>query len=375
VVLLAHQDVVPVEPGTESSWEHSPFAGDVADGFVWGRGALDDKLNLFGQLEAAEALLHEGGVRPRRTILFGFGHDEELGGPGGASRIAALLASRGVKPLLVLDEGGSILQGVVPGVEAPVAAVGISEKGYLSLELEAEGQGGHSSMPSPESAIGILAKALRVLEQTPMPARLDGASRAMLEDGVGPEAGFPYRLVYANLWLFGPVLERVLARMPSASAILRTTTALTQLSAGLKDNVIPSKARAVLNFRILPGDSIEKVRAHVVKTVNDPRIAVRALPRQREPSPLSRSDGEGWELLARSIREVRPDAVVAPYLMLAGTDSRHFRGLTENVYRFMPLRLTLDDTKRIHGTNERVAVEEYADLVRSYRRLLENAAR
>jgi len=374
VVLMAHQDVVPVEPGTESSWEHPPFAGEIDGGFVWGRGALDDKVNLFGELEAAEALLHDG-VRPRRTILFVFGHDEELGGAGGAARIAALLAQRGLKPLLVVDEGGSILQGVVPGVTAPVAAVGIAEKGYVSVELEAEAQGGHSSTPPGETSIGILADAVRSLERTPPPARLDGASRMLLELGVGPEASLPFRVVYGNLWLLRPLVERVLARIPATSAMIRTTTALTLFNAGIKDNVIPSRATAVVNFRILPGDSIESVMTHVRKVVTDPRIRIRSLPKQREPSPLSRMGGEGWELLARSIREVRPDAIVAPYLMLAGTDSRYFCDLSDSVYRFMPLPLALEDTRRIHGSNERISVEDYADLVRTYRRLLENAAR
>lgn len=374
VVLMAHQDVVPIEPGTESAWEHPPFGGEIDGGFVWGRGALDDKVNLFGELEAAEGLLREG-LRPRRTLLFVFGHDEEIGGAEGSAMIAALLAQRGVRPLLVVDEGGSILQGIVPGLAAPVAAVGIAEKGYVSVTLDAEGPGGHSSTPAAETAIGILADAVRNLEQTQMPTRLDGASRLLIEEGVGPEAEFPYRIVYANLWLFRPVLARVLARVPAASAIVRTTTALTIFSAGIKENVIPSHARAVVNFRILPGDGIDDVLAHVRGVVRDPRITVDALPRRREPSPPSRTDGEGWELLARSIREVRPETVVAPYLMLAGTDSRYFRDLTDSVYRFMPLPLTVEDTRRIHGTNERIPVEGYADLVRTYRRLLENAAR
>jgi carboxypeptidase PM20D1 len=197
----------------------------------------------------------------------------------------------------------------------------------------------------------------------------------LLELGVGSEASFPFRVVYGNLWLLRPVVERVLARIPATSAMIRTTTALTLFDAGIKDNVIPSRASAVVNFRILPGDSIESVMTHVRKVVTDPRIRIRSLPKQREPSPLSRMGGEGWELLARSIREVRPDAVVAPSLMLAGTDSRYFCDLSDSVYRFMPLPLALEDTRRIHGTNERVSVEDYADLVRTYRRLLENAAR
>jgi carboxypeptidase PM20D1 len=374
LLLLAHQDVVPVEPGTEASWEHPPFGGEVADGFVWGRGALDDKLSLFGQLEAVESLLREG-VQPRRTVYLAFGHDEEIGGLEGGARIAALLGERGVRPLLVLDEGGSILQGVVPGVKAPVAGVGIAEKGYLSVELSYEGQGGHSSTPPAESAIGILAEAVHSLEQTPLRARLEGSPRQMLEEDVGPEASFPYRIVYANLWLFRPVVQQVLSTVPAANATIRTTTAVTMFQAGLKDNVLPSRARAVVNFRILPGDSIESVLAHVEKTVNDPRVKANALVKQREPSPPSEIDTEGWKLLARSVREVSPGTIVAPYLMLAGTDARHYRNLSDSVYRFMPLRLELEDTKRIHGTNERVGVESYADLVRVYRRLIENGVR
>ncbi len=373
VVLVAHQDVVPVEPGTETDWEHPPFSGAIAGGFVWGRGALDDKLNVLGQLEAAEALLREG-LRPRRTIFFAFGHDEELGGDAGAARIASLLGERGARPILVLDEGGSILEGVIPGVTAPVAAVGIAEKGYVSLELEATAPGGHSSTPAAETSIGLLAAAVGRLERTPLRARLDGASRLLLES-VGPEASFGHRMIYGNLWLFAPLVERALASRPATAAMIRTTTAVTVFQAGIKDNVIPSRARAVVNFRILPGDSIESVLSHARSVVAEPRIEIRALPKRREPCPPSRTDGEGWELLARSIREARPGTVVAPYLMLAGADARHFRGLSDSVYRFMPLVVDLDDTRRIHGTNERVRVAGYAELVRTYRRLLENAAR
>jgi carboxypeptidase PM20D1 len=374
LLLLAHQDVVPVEPGTESSWEHPPFAGEMVDGFVWGRGALDDKVSLLGQLEAVESLL-QAGVQPRRTVHLAFGHDEEIGGLEGASKIAALLGERGVKPLLVLDEGGSILQGVVPGVEAPVAGVGIAEKGYLSVELTYEGQGGHSSTPPAESAIGILGEAVHRLEQAPLHARLEGSPRRMLEEYVGPEASFPYRIVFGNLWLFGPVVKQVLTSVPAANATIRTTTAVTIFQAGLKDNVLPSRARAVVNFRILPGDTIESVLAHVENAVNDPRIKAVGMVKQREPSPPSEIDTEGWKVLVQSVREVSPETIVTPYLMLAGTDARHYRTLADSVYRFMPLRLELEDTKRIHGTNERVGVENYADLVRVYRRLLENAVR
>lgn len=374
LVLLAHQDVVPVEPGTEEDWEHPPYAGVIADGFVWGRGALDDKLNVMGQLEAVADLL-AAGVRPRRTVLLAFGHDEEIGGHEGARRIAALLEERGVEPLLVLDEGGAIVEGLVPGVEAPLAAVGIAEKGYVTLELTARGGSGHSSTPPAETSIGLLAGALARLEREPLPTRLDGASRRMLEEGAAPESGYPHRLVYANLWLFAPLVERVLSGMSTANAMVRTTTAPTMLEAGVKENVLPSEATAVLNFRILPGDSVASVVEHVERVVDDPRITVEVRPNHREPSRTSRTDGEGWELLSRSLRETQPGVVVTPYLMLAGSDARHYEILGPVVYRHMPLLLAGSDTQRIHGTNERVSVEGYADLVRTYRRLLENGIR
>lgn len=374
IVLMAHQDVVPVEPGTEDRWEHPPFAGTIADGYVYGRGALDDKGNLFGQLEAVESLLAEG-VTPRRSVLLVFGHDEEIGGEKGAVAIAKLLEERGVRPLVVLDEGGSIVEGLVPGVDAPVAAIGVAEKGYVSVDLSVEMPGGHSSTPPRETSIGVLAAAIGRLERHPPESRLEGPTRQMLEEGVGPEARFPYRLVLANLWLFAPLVELAMEQVPAAAATIRTSTAATIFDAGVKENVIPSRASAVVNFRILPGDTIESVVDHVRRTIDDPRVEVTARPRNREPSPPSKTTGEGWELLTRSIREIWPEAIVTPYLMIAGTDSRHFRDLSDSVYRFMPLRFELDDTRRIHGTNERIPVAGYADLVRAYRRLLENAVR
>jgi carboxypeptidase PM20D1 len=371
-LLLAHLDVVPVEPGTESAWEYPPFSGSVAGGYVWGRGSLDDKVNVVGVLEAAEHLIGEG-FRPRRTVLFAFGHDEELGGPEGAQGVAALLEERGTRPAFVLDEGGAVVEGTIPGVPGPAAIVGIAEKGYVSVELEVEAEGGHSSTPPPEGSIGILAEAVRRLERNPMPARIVPPVRAMFE-AIAPEAPFAYRLVFSNLWLFRGLVIRTLEGMPVGGAMVRTTTAPTLFHAGVKDNVVPSHASAVVNFRILPGDTVDGILEHVRRTVDDDRVRASASAKRREAAEPSRVDSDHFRLLARTIREIFPDTIVAPYLVMGGTDARHFQSLTEDVYRFMPFVLSDEDMTRIHGTNERVSVEGFATAVRFFVRLLRNAA-
>jgi carboxypeptidase PM20D1 len=372
LVLLAHLDVVPVEPGTEASWEHPPFSGALAEGYVWGRGALDDKVNVIALLEAVEQLLVEG-FRPARTVLLAFGHDEELGGPEGAAAVADLVQKRGIRPAFVLDEGGSVLQGVVPGIASPLALIGVAEKGYLSAELTVEVPGGHSSAPRRESAIGILLDAIDRLEGNPLPVRLTPPARALI-DAIAPEATLGPRLLLANLWLFEPLVIRLLESRPETGALLRTTTAPTIFEAGIKDNVIPGSARAVVNFRILPGDSIESVLEHVRRTVADPRVQVSALRKRREPSPTSRVDSRHYAVLARTIREVFPGAVVAPYLLLGGTDARHFYSSTEDVYRFMPFLLSERELEGIHGTDERVSIQALPNAMHFYLRLLQNAA-
>lgn len=372
LVLMGHLDVVPVEPGTESAWEEPPFGGRVQDGSIWGRGAIDDKFNVFGLLEAAEHLLAEG-FRPRRTILLAFGHDEELGGDEGAGEIAKLLGERGVHAFLVVDEGGAIARGLIPGADFPVAAVGIAEKGYVSVELVVEAEGGHSSAPPDETGIGILAHAVAALEDTPMPARLAGPIRDTLE-AVGAHLPFHYRIVTSNLWLFGPLVRRGLESMPSGNAVLRTTTAPTILEAGVKDNILPIRSRAVVNFRIFPGDTIDGVLDHVRRAVDDPRVKIDKLPKRREPSSVSPADSEAFELLAGTIRQVFPGAVVAPHLIPGGTDARHFRRLAENVYGFMPAQLDAGALKRMHGRDEHVPTDAFLDGIRFYAQLVRNAA-
>ena len=373
VVLLAHQDVVPIEPGTEDRWTQPPFGGQIAGGYVWGRGALDDKGSLLGILEAVEHLV-AAGAKPRRSVYLAFGYDEEVGGNRGAARIAALLAARGVRPELVLDEGGALTTGLIPGLVTPVGLVGIAEKGYLTVELTAQAEGGHSAMPAAETAVGILAAALSRLEQRQMPRAIRGPTAVMF-DYVGPELGFGSRLVMANRWLFGGLLAGQFGSTPQGNAMLRTTTAPTVLQAGVKENVLPSTARALVNFRILPGDSTGGVLEHVQRVVHDARVSARVLEgTMNEPSAVTPVDAEPFQLLARTIRQVVPGTVVTPWLLVAGTDSRHYEGLTPNVLRFAGAMIGKDDLPRIHGTNERIGVQDYVTVVRLYVQLLRNAA-
>ncbi len=373
IVLLAHQDVVPVEPGTESRWTEPPFEGKIAGGYVWGRGALDDKGSLVGILEAVEQLV-AAGAKPRRTVYLAFGYDEEVGGRRGAARIAELLASRNVHPELVLDEGGALATGLVSGISAPVALIGIAEKGYVTVGLTAQAEGGHSSMPPDETAVGILAAAIMRLEHQQMPRAIRGPTAAMF-DYLGPEMSFGPRLVMANRWLFGGILARKFGATPQGNAMLRTTTAPTVLQAGVKENVLPSSARALVNFRILPGDSVASVVEHVRRAVHDSRISVQPLQEtMSNPSGVTSVDAEPFQLLARTIRQVVPQAVVTPWLVVGATDSRHYAGLTPNVLRFVGAAIGKDDLRRVHGTDERVGVQAYADAVRFYIQFLKNAA-
>jgi carboxypeptidase PM20D1 len=368
-LLLAHQDVVPVEPGSEKAWTHAPWSGEIAEGFVWGRGAMDDKASLIAILEAVEMLGKEGFV-PKRTVLLGFGHDEEVGGTG-AGAIAAALKQRNVKPLFVLDEGMAVIRGIVPGVKRDVALLGVAEKGFLTIELGASTQGGHSSMPPAESAIGKIAKAVSRLETTATPASLDGTA-GMFLDAVGPEMGFGLKLVMANRWLLSPVILRIYDGKPSTRATVRTTVAPTMLRAGVKDNVLAREAKAVVNFRIRPGETKDDVLAWVKKTIGDDAVVVTESTTSiaSNPSPVTRVESAGYRKVERTLRAVFPEAVVAPGLVLSATDSRQFTELSESVIRFGPMILEQPDLGRLHGVDERVGVANLGEMVRFYRQLI-----
>ena len=371
ILFLAHQDVVPIEPGTEDLWTYPPFSGDIADGYIWGRGTLDDKVRILAMLEAVEMLLQEG-YQPRRTLMFAFGQDEEVGGHKGAAKIAAILQARGLKFESVFDEGGAaITKGLLPGVSRPIALVGIAEKGYLNLELAVKGEGGHSSIPPPHTVVGILSSAIHRLEEQPFPARIEGATHKLAE-ALAQEMRFGQRVMLANLWLFGPLVRRELAGQPATNAAIRTTIAATMTQGGVKSNLLPMQARAVVNLRLLPGDTVKSTIARVDRIIDDPRVTISPLGHTSEPSIESSVESWGFVVLERSIRQIFGEVVVAPFLVPGATDSRHYAALTAGIYRFSPFLISPDDLRRIHGTNERISVENYVRAVKFYHHLIRN---
>ena len=372
IALLAHQDVVPVAPGTTKDWQQPPFEGVIADGFIWGRGSWDDKGNLYSMLEAAEQM-SKTGFHPKRTIYFAFGHDEEVGGPQGAKAVAALLASRGVRLDFVLDEGLLIAEGMVKGLDRPAALIGVAEKGYATLVLTAHATPGHSSMPPRDTAIGMMSAALARLEDHRLPAQVRSPVAEMF-DTLAPEMKGFGRVVLSNLWLFKPLVLREFEKNGPSEATVRTTTALTIFNAGDKDNVLPGNAEATVNFRLIPGDTQASVTDHVRRTIANDRISIEPSPGNADPTPVTATSSEPFRALNQTIREIFPDAVVAPGLMVAATNSRHYTGLTDTILRFTPVRANADDLKQFHGTNERLSIEGYADMIRFYRRLIENTA-
>jgi carboxypeptidase PM20D1 len=372
ILLMAHLDVVPVEPGTENEWSRPAFQGQIEDGYIWGRGTMDIKCGVLGILEAVEALLKKG-FTPARTIYLAFGHDEEVGGHNGASHVAALLKSRNISLEYVLDEGGSITIGIIPGITAPIALIGIAEKGYVSLELTVETEGGHSSMPPPDTGIGILSKAITNLEKSQMPEGLQGVIKQMF-NYIGPEMDFTRKMVFANTWLFSWLIKRQLRKSPETHAMIRTTTAPTIIEGGTKENILPKKVKSVINFRILPGDTIKNVVDHVRDTINDHTVKVHTVGQGWEPSPVSDILSPSFQALEKTIRQIFPDTVVAPYLVSGATDSRHYAVLTRNVFKFVPVVACSEDMKRVHGVNERISLKNYEQCVMFYKKLIRNSS-
>jgi carboxypeptidase PM20D1 len=368
IVLMAHQDVVPVEPETRAAWSKPPFAGERTATHLVGRGALDDKGSLIGILEAVEGLLIDG-FRPARTVHLAFTHDEETTRGVGSAAMAKVLEERRVRALFVLDEGGFVTEGLVPMTRRPVALLGIAEKGYVDLELSATGTPGHSSQPPRHTAVGLVARAIARLEDAPMPARLE-LVRALL--GASSKAASPAgRTALRILPRLGPVSRGVLSRRQTTNASIRTTTAATIVEGGVKANVLPSTARAIVNFRLIPGDTVEAVLKHVRRVVGrdvDLRV-VRAV----EASPVSDPESEGYRLVAGTVVETFPDAVVAPWVVIGATDGRYFAGVSDTVLRFTPFRANPDEVNGFHGVDERIRLEDADDVVRFYRRLIEQA--
>lgn len=370
LLLLAHQDVVPVETGSEARWTHPPFAGVVADGSVWGRGSKDDKGMLMSVLESVERKL-AAGWQPKRTVILAFGHDEEIGGTG-AEAMAELLKSRNIHPWLVIDEGLAVTQGLLQGVSAPVALIGTAEKGSVGIELITQAPGGHSSTPSDDNAIVHLSRAIDRLAANPFPARLDQPIAGTFER-VGPHMNLGMRAALANLWLTKRLVLSQLLKIPSQAASVRTTTAVTIIDAGTKANVLPQTARAVVNHRILPGETVASVLAHDIKAVNDPSVTIRVIAGGRDPTAVS-PQGPAFAVLERAIGRAYPKAIIAPSLTVAGTDSRHYGIVSNAIYRFSPMTIRPRDLEQIHGNDEHMPISDYMRAIAFYETMLEEGA-
>ncbi|MCW2679865.1 MAG: peptidase [Frankiales bacterium] len=366
VVLMAHTDVVPVDES--APWQHPAFDGVIADGALWGRGTLDDKGCVVGICEAVERLLAHD-FQPAQDVWLSFGCNEEVGGDSAPLAVEEL-RRREVRPWFVLDEGGAIAAGAFPGVKPPLAVIGVTEKGTTSVELVVEGRGGHASTPAPMGPTARIARAITRLEAAPFPSRTPQPTLELLQR-IAPHAPLPLRPLLARAARLGPLLSRVLvAAGPESAAMTRTTAAVTTLSGSPALNVIASRATAGVNLRIMVGDTVASALAHVRKAVRDDQVAIEVV-EQNEPSPVSPTDDEAFRLLERTIADCFPDAVPTPYVMMAATDSRFFTGLCERVYRYAPFRMTKAQRQSIHSYDEHLGLDDLADGVRWYSRLIE----
>jgi carboxypeptidase PM20D1 len=366
VVLMAHQDVVPVDEG--APWRHPPFSADVVDGHVWARGALDDKGQLVAVCAAVERHLTAGFV-PAQDLWLSFGCDEEVSGTA-AELAVAELTRRGVRPWFVLDEGGAVASEAFPGIDVPLAVIGVSEKGITSLELTVEGRGGHASTPARLGPTTRIARAVRRVERSPFPARLTDPAVELFRR-IAPHAPPAMRPLLENAGRLRPLVARALvAAGPEPAAMVRTTVAVTTLSGSPALNVVASTATAGLNLRIMVGESVADAVDHVRKAVRDDRVRIRVV-EASEPSPVSPYDDEAFELIASTVGEVFPDAVPTPYVMMAATDARRFTAICERVYRFAPFRMSKAQRDAIHSYDEHLGVDDFLDGVRWYHRLIE----
>ena len=363
-VFMSHYDVVSVEA---ADWQKPAFEGILEDGFLWGRGTLDTKGTLNGILQAAEALIAEGFV-PNNDVYFAFGGNEEVSGDGSYG-IVQLFKQRGITPGLVLDEGGAVCTGVFPGVKKPIALIGTGEKGQLNIQYTVKGGGGHSSSPKANSPIIRLSRACLKVEKSSFKYTLSSPT-AQLFDTAGRHSNFLYRMIFANQWIFGGVLG-IYSKLAGGefNAIVRTTTAFTQMSGSKGQNVIPAVATMVSNHRIIPGENVESVVAHVTKAVNDENVKVSVI-NGVDPSVISRTDCEAYERVRSTVAETWQDTIVTPYLMVAGSDSRHWGEISDKVYRFSAMALSKEERGMIHGNDERIPVETIVRTVEFFARIM-----
>lgn len=366
-LLTAHQDVVSAQP---SQWKHDPFKGEEAEGYIWGRGSFDCKLQLIAILQAFEEMLNCG-TKPQRTWYAAFGCDEEVnGGESGATLIARQFKRMGLKFSLVLDEGGAVAERYIKGIDRPIAVVGVAEKGYLDAELSCSQEAGHSSTPSFPTALGKIAEAVVRIEKKKHKAVFTQPVMKMLEN-IGKEAPFPFAFLFLNLWLTKPLLKASFAKNPTLNAILRTTSVPTVIQASDKNNVIALQATAVVNSRLLSVDDEKSTVKWIQDTIRDKDINVQVM-RYNKPSKESPVEGQAYEAVKASIKKCFPEAIVSSYLMLGATDARKYQDLAQYIYRFTPAQMDKTEISRMHGPDERMSKENISTAVSFFKVLMEN---
>jgi carboxypeptidase PM20D1 len=368
ILLYAHMDVVPVEEKSDSSWRFTAFPKHVQDDTLRGRGTIDDKLGVIGILEAVNRLVAKG-FRPNRDIYLAFGSDEETGGTNGAAKIAAALERKGIQLEWMLDEGGMVAEKMVPFVEAPVALIMTAEKGYMTMDLTVTGPGGHSSFPPKETPIDILAAAIMKLKSEPFERKICSPVDDFM-DHAGAEMKFPFNVLFANRWLFSSLLLNEYSKIPEGDAMIRTTSAFTKISGGVKENTMPTTATVTVNFRILPGEDSRQTLEKVKRLIHDDRVSLHVHPDLQEPSPVASLAENGFAGISQAIRKVFPDAVIVPGLSIGATDSRHFGKVAKNRYRFLPVRMNREILSGMHGSNERIPMNCFMESIRFYEVLL-----
>ncbi len=354
-LFLAHTDVVPVEDSSRHLWHADPFGGTIKDSAVWGRGTTDDKGSVIALLEAVTSLLKQN-HQPERDIYLCFGHDEELGGVHGAQKIVEWFKQRHIKAGLVLDEGGIITKENFKELNRPIALLGVTEKGYATFELSVEKAGGHSSMPEKETAIDIITAALSRLKHHPTKVRFSEPTNVMLNK-IGPGLNFTTRLALANRWLFEPMLVSQFEKTKGTNASIHTTIVPTILSSGMKDNVIPSFAKATVNCRIMPGETSADVEAFIKNAINDERIHLKRGQFASEPGKQTSLESDAYKKATASVYKILDNVVPTPFLMIGATDSRFYEPVTDATIRFLPAI----DPQGFHGIDERLL---FADLQR-----------
>jgi carboxypeptidase PM20D1 len=370
IILMAHQDVVPVTPGTEKDWKYPPFSGAIAENAVWGRGTVDDKGSLVALFEGLEGLAASG-FKPRRSVYLVSSHDEEVLG-NGAVAAAKLLADRKVRALFTLDEGSAIILDT-PVINGPAILIGVAEKGYATLKITANAPGGHSSIPPKDTGVVNLAKAILAINDAPFPIELKGPAADMIAV-LGGAAGGATQMAVANQWLFGSLLREQVAATPSGAAAFHTTIAPTMLLGSPKENVLPQSAHALVNYRIAPWNQSGDIMARAKSATRGMPVELAWVGKPNEPSQVSSTSSPGWNLIAAAARPHAPNAPISPYLVVGGTDSRNFEGISDDVYRFMPMQFTIDSATMIHGTNEHMSLANLKRMIEFYATLVATSA-